>query len=142
MLPAHHRMRRGQDFTATVRKGVRAGTDRLVVHRRPTADEDAVLVGFVVSKGVGGAVVRTRVKRRLRHLMSERLASIERGTHVVVRALPRAAQATSAQLGADLDRALRSTARKLERRRPPAASRGSESSAPRASAAPSPATDG
>ncbi|MGC5627815.1 ribonuclease P protein component [Georgenia sp. Z1344] len=117
MLPAHHRMRRAADFTATVRKGVRAGSDRLVVHRRPTADEDPVLVGFVVSKGVGGAVVRTEVKRRLRHLMADRVAGLEPGTRVVVRALPRAAGATSAELSVDLERALRGTARKIERTR-------------------------
>ncbi len=29
--------------------------------------------GFVVSKAVGGAVVRNKVKRRLRHLMRERV---------------------------------------------------------------------
>ena len=109
-------MRRPADFTATVRRGVRAGSDRLVVHRRPTTDEDTVLVGFVVSKGVGNAVVRTRVKRRLRHLMSDRVGALPHGTRVVVRAQPRAAYSTSAELARDLDRALGATARKVAAR--------------------------
>ena len=111
-------MRRPADFSTTVRGGVRAGTDRLVVHRRATADEDPVLVGFVVSKGVGGAVVRGQVKRRLRHLVADRLTDLPAGTRLVVRAQPAAAGATSAELAADLDRALAGTARKLAEPRP------------------------
>jgi ribonuclease P protein component len=63
-------------------------------------------VGFVVSRAVGPAVVRNRVKRRLRHLMRERVAGLEPGTLVVVRAQPAAAGASSAELGAELDRCL------------------------------------
>lgn len=64
-------------------------------------------VGFVVSKAVGNSVVRHRVTRRLRHLMRDRLAGLPSGTGVVVRALGPAATASSAELGADLDAALR-----------------------------------
>lgn len=64
-----------------------------------------VRVGFVVSKGVGNAVVRNRVKRRLRALVAERLSDLD-GSVVVVRAQPAAAMCSSAQLGADLDRCL------------------------------------
>jgi len=65
----------------------------------------------VVSKAVGGAVVRNRVSRRLRHLMAARLASLPSGARVVLRATPGAADATSTDLGADLDRGLRSALR-------------------------------
>src|SRR5215813_4730379 len=51
--------------------------------------------GFVVSRAVGGAVARNRVRRRLRHLMRDRLVS-----------LPAGATRSSAALGVDLDRAL------------------------------------
>lgn len=64
-------------------------------------------VGFVVSKAVGGSVVRHRVARRLRHVLRDRLDQLPPGTRLVVRALPKAAVADSAQLGADVDRALR-----------------------------------
>ena len=63
-------------------------------------------VGFVVSKAVGGAVVRNRTKRRLRALMAARLTGIPGGCDVVVRANPAAGDATSAQLGDELDRLL------------------------------------
>jgi ribonuclease P protein component len=63
-------------------------------------------VGFVVSKAVGAAVTRNRVKRRLRHLMRERVGSLVPGSRLVVRALPAAADASSVELGVELDRCL------------------------------------
>lgn len=63
-------------------------------------------VGFVVSKAVGNAVVRNRVKRRLRHLASERLPMLGDGQVLVVRARAAAAQADSGRLAVDLDRCL------------------------------------
>lgn len=62
--------------------------------------------GFVVSKAVGNAVVRNKVRRRLRHLVRERLADLPAGSTLVVRALPQAADASYARLGTDLDAAL------------------------------------
>ncbi len=63
-------------------------------------------VGFVVSKAVGNSVVRHRVIRRLRVQVGVRLGQVPDGTDLVVRAQPRAATASSAELGADLDEAL------------------------------------
>ena len=63
-------------------------------------------VGFVVSKAVGGAVVRNRTKRVLRHLVAARLEGIPSGVDLVVRANPAAAAASTPALGAELDRGL------------------------------------
>lgn len=74
----------------------------------PTLDtREQPRVGFVVSKAVGNAVVRHRVARQLRHLMRERIPVLSPGTLVVIRALPPAAAATSAELGRDIDKAAR-----------------------------------
>ncbi|GAA5189041.1 hypothetical protein GCM10023322_41070 [Rugosimonospora acidiphila] len=62
--------------------------------------------GFVVSKAVGIAVVRNRVKRRLRDLVRERIGDLQPGTDLVVRALPGVATRSYSQLAADLDGAL------------------------------------
>ncbi len=64
-------------------------------------------VGLVVSKAVGPAVTRTRVKRRLRHQLAPLVGRLPAGTDVVVRAKPAAATATSAELASDLRHALR-----------------------------------
>ncbi|HWD04485.1 MAG TPA: ribonuclease P protein component [Amycolatopsis sp.] len=111
MLPAAARLRRSEDFRVVLRRGSRAGRRRLVVHALTTdpsaAAPDVARAGFVVSKVVGNSVVRHRVTRRLRHLVSARLGTLPRGSSLVVRALPPAASASSAELGADLDAALR-----------------------------------
>ena len=69
-------------------------------------DPDVARVGLVVSKAVGGAVVRTRVKRRLRAVLSDRLAVLPPGSLLVVRANPAAAEASSAELARSVDRVL------------------------------------
>lgn len=96
-------MRSGADFTRTVRHGTRVGSGSVVLHGwRDPADRRGPRVGFVVSKAVGGAVVRNRVKRRLRHLVRDRLDGIPADARVVVRALPNAARQPS-RLVIDLD---------------------------------------
>jgi ribonuclease P protein component len=141
-------MRRSEDFRRTVRRGVRAGRRTVVVHafrldgERPDGPADSPTVpdtgtvGFVVSRAVGSAVVRNRVKRRLRHLARARLAELDgisgagvsgagasgaggsvsdSPTLVVVRALPAAAQA-GPELGSDLDAAWTSALSRLAQR--------------------------
>lgn len=112
MLPARNRLRAAEDFSSVVRSR-RSGSPRMVVHaHRPGARaQQPPRVGFVVSKAVGGAVVRNRTKRRLRALVAARLARLPEGYDVVVRANPAAAGATYAELGRDLDRLLASVIR-------------------------------
>lgn len=63
-------------------------------------------VGFAVGRGVGNAVRRNEVSRRLRHLMRDRLDRLEAADRLVIRANPAAAGRTSGQLAEDLDGAL------------------------------------
>lgn len=107
MLPPHRRVRAGADFGLTVGRGRRAGRGCLTVHLHQAEGGAQPRAGFVVSKAVGGAVVRNRVRRRLRHLVSSRLDSQPPGSLLVVRAAPAAASASSLELAADLDAALR-----------------------------------
>jgi len=115
-------MRRREDFTLAVRRGRRAGSKHVVGHlalsappatRRPDMatshtppTRHPVRVGFVVSKAVGNAVVRTRVKRRLRAVMAARLAELPDDALLVVRALPSSAGASSAELATSVDKLL------------------------------------
>src|SRR5207342_2432465 len=94
-------MRSSKDFQRTTRRGVRVGRPTLVVHAAGVPDDDATKgasagpsaprFGFVVSGAVGNAVIRNRVKRRLRHLAAAHVAGTPAGIDIVVRALPRAA---------------------------------------------------
>jgi ribonuclease P protein component len=108
-------MRRSTDFTMVVRSGRRARRGVIVFHllaahaempesaRRGAAQP---VVGLIVGKAVGASVVRHQVSRRLRAQLAARLRSLPAGSAAVVRALPGAGVATSAQLSADLDAAL------------------------------------
>lgn len=108
MLPASVRLTRREDFATAVRRGRRIPRRTVVVHLGTSGDPGArPKVGFVVGRAVGGAVVRHRVQRQLRHLMRSRLDMLPPGALVVVRALPPAAGAGSVVLGRDLDGALR-----------------------------------
>lgn len=111
MLPAPLRLRRSQDFAHTVRRGARAGRDTLVVHCVRTHGPDG-LVGFVVARSVGNAVVRNKVRRRLRGVVVEHSDALPGGAHIVVRALPAAASASYAQLRDDYLSALAAAARR------------------------------
>ncbi|HEX6969150.1 MAG TPA: ribonuclease P protein component [Micromonosporaceae bacterium] len=117
MLGSAQRLRRSSEFSTAVRRGRRAGRGAVVVHlAQPTessdtpapADEAAppARAGFIVSRTVGSAVTRNRVRRRLRHLVRGRLTDLPPGTLLVVRALPGAAERPYARLAADLDAAL------------------------------------
>ncbi|WP_328341700.1 ribonuclease P protein component [Micromonospora sp. NBC_00421] len=131
MLTAAQRLRRSNDFAAAVRGGRRVGRGAVVVHltlpaaatplgttplgatsSEPARSTDPEMIsessraGFVVSKAVGPAVVRNKVRRRLRHLVRDRLAALPAGSTLVVRALPTAAGTPYTRLGADLDAAI------------------------------------
>jgi ribonuclease P protein component len=110
MLPSRHRMRRREEFTQAVRRGRRAGRPTVVVHllRRDDAPGEAVtpLVGFIVARTVGNAVVRNRVRRRLRHLVRPHLHRLPEGSLLVVRANPASGTARNDELAADLESAL------------------------------------
>jgi len=107
MLAAANRLCHRNEFALAVRRGRRAGRGCLVLHLHTDDSRGpARRVGFVVARSVGPAVVRNRVRRRLRHLMRERLDVVPAGSLLVVRAAPAAATATHAGLAADLDGAL------------------------------------
>jgi ribonuclease P protein component len=72
------------------------------MHVRPNGTDDS-RAGFIVSKAVGKAVTRNRVKRRLRHLAAAALPATPGGVDVVVRALP---AAVTGDLREDFDTAL------------------------------------
>ncbi len=115
MLSRTSRLTSPADFRTALRRGRRAGTRTLVVHVltptppapvaapvTPGPAAPASRAGFVVSRAVGGATCRNRVKRRLRHLTRPVLEDLPPGSLLVVRALPAATEATYAELDADL----------------------------------------
>ncbi len=73
-LVAVERLKRRSDFRAAA-SGVRVSGGAFVVQARRRAEDGAVRVGFTVSKQVGNAVERNRVRRRLREIVRLSLAA-------------------------------------------------------------------
>lgn len=68
------RLKRRSDFRAAA-SGMRASGRAFVVQARPRGDQGAVRVGFTVSRQVGTAVERNRVRRRLREMVRRSVAA-------------------------------------------------------------------
>ena len=102
MLAKTHRVVRAEDYRGTVRRGRRITTSSLVAYVLRRADDTPVRFGFIVSKAVGNAVTRNRVRRRLKAASFELLETITPGTDIVMRALPGSAQASWTTLQHDV----------------------------------------
>ena len=124
MLATRNRLRTATDFSTTVRSGVRNGRRNVVLYTAAIAADEPSRIGFIVSKGVGNAVVRNLVKRRLREAGAASLREYGTGFAIVVRALPASASASWDQLLSDYNAALESTMARLGGR-PRAAANGS-----------------
>ena len=106
MSSAAHRLTGSAQFSLAIRTGRRAGSSTLVVHLASPDSGERPRVGFVVSRAVGNAVTRNRVKRRLRELVRTQADVLPSGSVLVVRALPASAGASYAELRSDLVRCL------------------------------------
>ena len=88
MLPAKNRLRTSKDFALTTKTGVRATSLSLVVYLRAnTNGSSAPQIGLIVNKSVGGSVVRHRVSRQLRHLISAHIQTLPLNCQLVIRVL-------------------------------------------------------
>ncbi|WP_374333651.1 ribonuclease P protein component [Aestuariivirga sp.] len=74
------RLKRRQDFVAAAR-ALYAAMPGMVVQMRARGDDAPPRVGFTATKKIGNAVVRNRVKRRLRELARSGLAPQARPGH-------------------------------------------------------------
>ena len=103
-MQKQHRLRKSRDFAAVRREGKSWADRRLVLVARRTGGEHCRF-GFSVSKRVGNAVVRNRVKRKLKEAARvEILPRIEPGWDFVVIARKDAAAADYRRLNRSLQR--------------------------------------
>ncbi len=106
VLARANRITAQTDFRLVARAGRRtAGKNVVVQHRRGVPGSPARF-GFVVPNSVGTAVVRNRVKRRLRAIARLELNKGLTGYEFVVRALPAAADASWGSLHSEFSAAL------------------------------------
>ncbi|MGH7665723.1 MAG: ribonuclease P protein component [Candidatus Dormibacteria bacterium] len=103
-MKTKYRLRHAADFRAV--RGERQGAGDSVLRIQVRANGlGHPRLGIVASKRLGGAVVRNRLRRRLRAQIAARLWTL--GAHdLVVIPQPAALSADAASLGASLQRAL------------------------------------
>jgi ribonuclease P protein component len=101
------RLKRRQDFVAAARARY-AAMPGMVVQMRARGDDGAPRVGFTATKKLGNAVVRNRVKRRLREIARLTLETQARPGHdyVLIGRAP-TPQRPFADLASDLTSALK-----------------------------------
>ncbi len=102
-LSKHRRLRRREEFRRALRDGKRTRDALLSITavRSELPDADS-RYGFAIPKRVGGAVVRNRIKRRLRAIVGK--SDHPKGWDYVIYAFPAAADATSEKLVESVNR--------------------------------------
>ena len=117
------RVRRSVDYRRISRTGTRHGSREFVILLAPLRrfgeepPASSRRLGLTVSRKVGNAVARTRVKRRVREWFRAERATLPEDVDMVVIARPGAAALDTAGLRASLRRALDSPPRVRSRRR-------------------------
>jgi ribonuclease P protein component len=105
VLARANRVVRGDEFRIAVRRGRRVSGDAAVYHLMDRPEQPA-RYGFIVTKAVGGAVERNRLRRRWRAIARELVDAGDRGRDVVLRARPGAAERTWTELRDEARRVL------------------------------------
>lgn len=102
-FPRSVRLRRRGEFLVVQKQGRRVHTPHFVilVHPRPVADR-TVRLGITVSRRVGDAVRRNRIKRFVREAFRRKKAAFPPGHDVVVVAKPGAATLAAREVEAEL----------------------------------------
>jgi len=98
MLPRDQRLRAREDFQRVYRSGRGWAHPLMVLHvvQRPAGKR----AGFSISKKVGNAVVRNRLRRRLREIVRSHVPGWKEGLDAVFVARPDAAAAPFEELAA------------------------------------------
>jgi ribonuclease P protein component len=97
-FPPTRRLKRSRDFDRVRLEGRALRSGLLILGVLEAAGETEFRVGFVTSRRVGGAVLRNRVRRRLREIVRRDQHGLRKGIWLVVIARPGAAEADCAAL--------------------------------------------
>lgn len=83
-FPPGSRLLKHADFQAVYQQGRKHFSGNVAVFYRERSGAPGARVGFTVSKALGGAVVRNRIRRRMRAAVRRHLAALVRPLDVVL----------------------------------------------------------
>jgi ribonuclease P protein component len=104
--PSRGRLSRSAEFERVYRQGRSTANRHLVLYTFPNASTDRPRLGLSVSRKVGGAVERNRVKRLLREAFARAEGGLRRGQDVVLVARPAAGELAEREGLAGVDASL------------------------------------
>jgi ribonuclease P protein component len=104
--PTRGRLSRSAEFERVYRQGRSTANRHLVLYAFPNASSEPPRLGLSVSRKVGGAVERNRVKRLLREAFTQAEPNLQPGHDIVVVARPPAGELAEREGLAGVDAAL------------------------------------
>jgi ribonuclease P protein component len=116
------RLSRSAEFERVYRQGRSSANRHLVLYAFPNPATERPRLGLSVSRKVGGAIERNRVKRLLREAFARAEAGLEPGQDVVLVARPSASELADSEGLQGVDAALSELIGKVGLRRSPGAS--------------------
>jgi ribonuclease P protein component len=97
-FPKTRRLTHRSEYERVKRNGITQRGKLLMVNAMPMDDSDPWRAGFVTSGRLGGAVVRNRVRRRLREIVRRHQDQLRQGFWIVIIARHEAAAASYREL--------------------------------------------
>lgn len=116
-FPASSRLLKHAAFDRVYKEGARVFSGNMTVFfrlREPGEGASGPRVGFTVSRAMGGAVVRNRIKRRLRAAVRQHLAGFKTTADVVINPKRTTAAADFTQLTVEVQRAFSQIQRRAQ----------------------------
>lgn len=104
--PSRGRLSRSAEFERVYRQGRSTANRHLVLYSFPNAAAGRPRLGLSVSRKVGGAVARNKVKRLLREAFAGAEAELDPGQDIVVVARPQARELAEREGLAGIDASL------------------------------------
>jgi len=93
VLPKSARLTNSNDFARATKSGLRVSTQNFIGYLYLNNNENQTRAGIIISRSVGGSVVRHLVSRKLRHILAKEINDLPSNSLLVIRALNGAAEA-------------------------------------------------